>query len=302
MNEKALRGPERGTIVVDVVGVTRIYRTRRHEGPLWRQLLRPTFDTYTALDDVNLQIRAGECLGLVGPNGAGKSTMIKLLTGLLKPSSGRISVLGHEPGRLSSQFLTQIAAVFGHKTSLWWDLPVRHSFDAIRRIYQVPVDTFREDVALFADMLHIDKLMDRTVRQLSLGERIKCEVVLALAHRPRVLLLDEPTIGVDMESKQQLRTLINRVVEERHVTTLLTTHDVTDLTACCTHIAFIQGGNVFQIEAMDELLRRFGVSRDNGGLLESRLIETFRARGMSPDEGRTLCNTAPVNGMGDEDV
>ncbi|KVP22546.1 ABC transporter [Burkholderia multivorans] len=302
MNEKALRGPERGTIVVDVVGVTRIYRTRRHEGPLWRQLLRPTFDTYTALDDVNLQIRAGECLGLVGPNGAGKSTMIKLLTGLLKPSSGRISVLGHEPGRLSSQFLTQIAAVFGHKTSLWWDLPVRHSFDAIRRIYQVPVDTFREDVALFADMLHIDKLMDRTVRQLSLGERIKCEVVLALAHRPRVLLLDEPTIGVDMESKQQLRTLINRVVEERHVSTLLTTHDVTDLTACCTHIAFIQGGNVFQIEAMDELLRQFGVSRDNGGLLESRLIETFRARGMSPDEGRTLCNTAPVNGMGDEDV
>ena len=140
---------------------------------------------------------------------------------------------------MSSQFLTQIAAVFGHKTSLWWDLPVRHSFDAIRRIYRVPVDAFRKDVALFAGMLHIDKLMDRTVRQLSLGERIKCEVVLALAHRPRVLLLDEPTIGVDMESKQQLRELINRVVEERQVATLLTTHDVTDLTACCMHIAFI---------------------------------------------------------------
>ncbi|KVZ93499.1 ATP-binding cassette domain-containing protein [Burkholderia ubonensis] len=302
MNEKALRGPERGPIVVDVVGVSRIYRTRRHEGPLWRQLLRPTFDAYTALDHVNLQIRAGECLGLVGPNGAGKSTMIKLLTGLLKPSSGRISVLGHEPGRLSSQFLTQIAAVFGHKTSLWWDLPVRHSFDAIRRIYHVPVDAFREDVALFADMLHIDKLMDRTVRQLSLGERIKCEVVLALAHRPCVLLLDEPTIGVDMESKQQLRTLINRVVEERQVATLLTTHDVTDLTACCTHIAFIQGGNVFQIKAMDDLLRQFGVSRDNGGLLESRLIETFRARGMTSDEARTLCNAALVDSMGDDDV
>ena len=213
MNQEALGRPERGGVAVDVVDVSRVYRTRRHEGPLWRQLLRPTFDTYTALDRVNLQIRAGECLGLVGPNGAGKSTMIKLLTGLIKPSSGRISVLGHEPGRMSSQFLTQIAAVFGHKTSLWWDLPVRHSFDAIRRIYRVPVDAFRKDVALFAGMLHIDKLMDRTVRQLSLGERIKCEVVLALAHRPRVLLLDEPTIGVDMESKQQLRELINRVVE-----------------------------------------------------------------------------------------
>lgn len=301
MNEDAQRETERGTVVVDVVGVSRMYRTRRHESPLWRQLLKPTFETHTALNQVNLQIRAGECLGLVGPNGAGKSTMIKLLTGLLKPSSGRISVLGHEPGRLSSHFLNQIAAVFGHKTSLWWDLPVRHSFDAIRRIYRVPVEAFREDVVLFADMLHVDKLMDRTVRQLSLGERIKCEVVLALAHRPRVLLLDEPTIGVDMESKQQLRTLINRVVVERQVATLLTTHDVTDLTACCTHIAFIQGGNVFQVKAMDDLLRQFGVSRDNGGLLESRLIDTFRTRGMTTDEERTFCNTTRVNVMGEED-
>jgi len=143
MNEDAHRETERGTVVVDVVGVSRMYRTRRHESPLWRQLLKPTFETHTALNQVNLQIRAGECLGLVGPNGAGKSTMIKLLTGLLKPSSGRISVLGHEPGRLSSHFLNQIAAVFGHKTSLWWDLPVRHSFDAIRRIYRVPAEAFR---------------------------------------------------------------------------------------------------------------------------------------------------------------
>ena len=150
-------------------------------------------------------------------------------------------------------------------------------------------------------MLHIDKLMDRTVRQLSLGERIKCEVVLALAHRPRVLLLDEPTIGVDMESKQQLRELINRVVEERQVATLLTTHDVTDLTACCMHIAFIQAGNVFQIKAMDDLLQQFGVSRDNGGLLEARLIETFRARGMTTDEERTFCSTVLVDSMGDDD-
>ncbi|WP_296653777.1 ATP-binding cassette domain-containing protein [Paraburkholderia sp.] len=301
MSQQFLRGTERGIVAVDAVGVSRIYRTRRHEGPLWRQLLRPTFDTHAALTEVNFQIRAGECLGLVGPNGAGKSTMIKLLTGILKPSSGRISVLGHEPSSLSSHFLSQIAAVFGHKTSLWWDLPVQHSFDAIRRIYRVPVEAFREDVALFAGMLHVDTLMDRTVRQLSLGERIKCEVVLALAHRPRVLLLDEPTIGVDMESRQQLRTLINRVVAERQVAALLTTHDVTDLTACCTHIAFIQGGNVFQVKAMDELLRQFGVSRDNGGLLESRLIETFRARGMTHDEERTLCSTALVNSMGDED-
>jgi ABC-2 type transport system ATP-binding protein len=150
-------------------------------------------------------------------------------------------------------------------------------------------------------MLRIDKLMDRTVRQLSLGERIKCEVVLSLAHRPRVLLLDEPTIGVDMESKQQLRALINCVVEERQVATLLTTHDVTDLMACCTHIAFIQGGNVFQIKAIDDLLRQFGVSRDNGAMLESCIIEIFRARGMTNDEEQTFCNSALVVGTGGED-
>jgi len=301
MSQEKPHATERGIVAVDVAGVGRIYRTRRHDGPLWRQLLRPTFDTHAALDQVNFQIRAGECLGLVGPNGAGKSTMIKLLTGLMRPSSGSISVLGHEPSRLSSRFLTQIAAVFGHKTSLWWDLPVRHSFDAIRRIYRVPADAFREDVALFGGMLQIDMLMDRTVRQLSLGERIKCEVVLALAHRPRVLLLDEPTIGVDMESKQQLRTLINRVAVQRQVATLLTTHDVTDLTACCTHIAFIQCGNVFEVKPMDELLQQFGVSRDNGGLLESRLIETFRARGMTNDEERAFCNTALADNIGDDD-
>ncbi|AIO34943.1 ABC transporter family protein [Burkholderia cenocepacia] len=300
MNPNTLHEPDRGTVAVDVVGVSRIYRTRRHEGPLWQQLLRPTFDTYTALDSVSFKIHAGDCLGLVGPNGAGKSTMIKLLTGLLKPSCGRISVLGHEPGRLSSQFLTQIAAVFGHKTSLWWDLPVRHSFDAIRRIYRVPVETFSEDVALFAGMLHIDKLMDRTVRQLSLGERVKCEVVMALAHRPRVLLLDEPTIGVDMESKQHLRALINHAVEERQVATLLTTHDVTDLTACCTHLALIQGGKVLETQTMDGLLRQLGVSRDNGGQLESRLIEIFRARGMTTDEERTFCSTDRTDSMGDD--
>lgn len=278
MSNEVLSNTNAQTVAVDVVRVGRIYRTRRHAGPLWRQLLRPTFDEHAALDEVSFQIRPGECLGLVGPNGAGKSTMIKLLTGLLKPSSGRISVLGFEPDKLSSRMLTQIAAVFGHKTSLWWDLPVRHSFDAVRQIYRVPAGAFHEDIKHFAGLLNINRLMDRTVRQLSLGERIKCELVLALAHRPRVLLLDEPTIGVDMESKQQLRALINQVVGERQIAALLTTHDVNDLISCCSHIAFIQGGHMFQLETIDGVLRMFGVSRDNSRALESCLIETFRAR------------------------
>lgn len=266
-------------VAVDVADVSRIYRTRSHEGAFFRQLLRPTFIEHVAVDNVSFQIRAGQCLGLVGPNGAGKSTMIKLLTGLLKPSSGRISVLGFEPGKLSPQLLTKIAAVFGHKTSLWWDLPVRQSFDAMQKIYQVRAETFNQDVERFSALLNINGLMNRTVRQLSLGERIKCELVMALAHRPRVLLLDEPTIGVDMESKNQLRMLINQIVSERNVAVLLTTHDVNDLVTCCTHIAFIQAGHVFQLETMEGVLQMFGVSRDNSRALESCLIETFRSRG-----------------------
>ena len=130
--------------------------------------------------------------------------------------------------------LTQMGAVFGHKTSLWWDLPVRHSLEAMQRIYRVDPAEFHADAKRFARALSIDHLMERTVRQLSLGERIKCELVLALSHRPRVLLLDEPTIGVDMESKQQLRALIAQVMRDRQIAVLLTSHDVNDLIACCT--------------------------------------------------------------------
>ncbi|PHM25432.1 ATP-binding cassette domain-containing protein [Xenorhabdus budapestensis] len=276
--------------------VSRIYRSRRHQGAWWKQLLKPEFDQHLVLDQIDLKIYAGQCLGLVGPNGAGKSTLVKLLTGMLQPDTGQISVLGFEPSRRQVDFLSQIGVVFGHKTSLWWDLPVRHSFEAIQKIYQTPSEVFLRDMQHYANLLHIEHLMERAVRQLSLGERIKCELVLALAHQPRVLLLDEPTIGVDMESKQQLRAVINHVVQEKQIAVLLTSHDVNDLLSCCSHIALLQAGRLFENCTLDELLKRFNISPNNSRSLEESLINTFRANHANDEEfifGNELMHEIP---------
>lgn len=275
MNDPSVSPP---TPAVYLRDVSRVYRSRRHNGAWWRQLLKPEFNEHLALANASLQIYAGQCLGLVGPNGAGKSTLVKLLTGLLQPDSGQISVLGFEPGKRQSAMLNQIGVVFGHKSSLWWDLPVKHSFEAVQKIYQTPPNVFNRDAKRYAELLRIDHLMERAVRQLSLGERIKCELVLALAHQPYLLLLDEPTIGVDMESKQQLRAVINQVLEEKRVAVLLTSHDVNDLLACCSHIALLQAGELFFNSTLSNLLAEWGLKSDNSRGLEDRLIEIFRAR------------------------
>lgn len=301
MEERTMPAEQASAAMVELAAVSRVYRSRRHSGSTWRQLFRPEYDEYLALDHVNLRIQAGQCLGLVGPNGAGKSTLVKLLTGLLQPTSGHLSVLGYAPGKRSVAMLNQIAAVFGHKTSLWWDLPVRHSLEAMQKIYQVDPHIFAADVAQFSQLLRINHLLDRPVRQLSLGERIKCELVLALSHQPRVLLLDEPTIGVDMESKQQLRQLINHVLQTRKVAILLTSHDVNDLLACCSHIALIQSGQVFHQSTLESLLEQYDLSRDNSRGLEDRLIETFRARRGDAEEEIEFGSAVLAGGADDEE-
>lgn len=270
--------------LVRLQGVSRVYRSRVHAGTWWRQLVKPDFIEHLALSEASLEIHAGQCLGLVGPNGAGKSTLVKLLTGLLHPDSGHINVLGFEPAKRQSEMLNQMGAVFGHKSSLWWDLPVKHSFEAIQKIYQTPPDIFDQDARRYAKLLRIDHLMDRAVRQLSLGERIKCELVLALAHQPRLLLLDEPTIGVDMESKQQLRTAICQILQEKEIAILLTSHDVNDLLTCCTHIALLQSCELFYHNTLNKLLESFNITADNSRGLEDSLIETFRSRRNGDEE------------------
>lgn len=270
--------------LVKIDKVSRIYRTRRHEGSFWRQLVSPTFDEYLALDGVTLDLPKGRCLGFIGPNGAGKSTLVKMMTGLLEPTSGRIEVLGHQPSLRTPAMLGRIGVVFGHKTSMWWDLPVRQSFEAVQKIYRVDRATFQQDVERLAEALNIGALMSRTVRQLSLGERVKCELALALSHRPDLLILDEPTIGVDIESKHELRALIRADVRERETAVFLTSHDVGDLLSCCNDVALVYRGRVFEHLPVDDFLDNLGANRGDTQGLEELLIDLFRSQRRSENE------------------
>jgi ABC-2 type transport system ATP-binding protein len=239
-------------------------------------LLNPQHRTVTALLGVDLTVKAKECLGFVGPNGAGKSTLVKILTGLQRPSAGRVEVLGNVPHRRSRSFLKQIGVVFGHKTSLWWDLPLKESFRDSRVIYSIPVERYRENLDLLLTTLNLGHLLERPVRQLSLGERVKSELALALLHQPTLLVLDEPTVGLDLESKSDLRALIRRLVTECGTSVFLTSHDIGDIDQCCDRVILVSGGVVKHVSTMAELRSLLNVGDHDTTGLEQELIRRFK--------------------------
>jgi ABC-2 type transport system ATP-binding protein len=189
-------------------------------------------------------VERGEMVGYIGPNGAGKSTTIKMLTGILVPTSGRLSVAGIDPSRHRVELTRRIGVVFGQRTTLWWDLPLRGSFDLLRRIYRVDTDRHRRNLAEFTELLGLGDLMDTPVRQLSLGQRMRGDIAAALLHDPEILYLDEPTIGLDVVSKGRLREFLRTVNAERGVTLLLTTHDLQDIEQLCSRVMVIDHGSL----------------------------------------------------------
>ncbi|MGH8965435.1 MAG: ABC transporter ATP-binding protein, partial [Actinomycetes bacterium] len=182
--------------------------------------------------------------GYIGPNGAGKSTTIKMLTGILVPTSGSLSVAGIDPSRNRVELTRRIGVVFGQRTTLWWDLPLRDSFELLRRIYRVAPDRFRRNLAEFTELLDLGDLLDTPVRQLSLGQRMRGDIAAALLHDPEILYLDEPTIGLDVVSKGRLREFLRSVNAERDVTLLLTTHDLQDIEQLCSRVMVIDHGSL----------------------------------------------------------
>ncbi len=227
--------------VIEVEDVRRSFVVRRKEGRF-----RRTTHTVRAVQGIDFTIQAGEMVGYIGPNGAGKSTTIKMLTGILVPTSGRIIVAGFTPSAQRTQLASRIGVVFGQRTTLWWDLPLRDSFDLLRRIYRVPSDRFRQNLDTFTDVLDLGSLLDTPVRQLSLGQRMRGDIAAALMHDPDVVYLDEPTIGLDVVSKQNLRDFLRETNRERGVTVLLTTHDLVDIEKLCRRVMVIDhGGLVF---------------------------------------------------------
>jgi ABC-2 type transport system ATP-binding protein len=211
-----------------------------------------------AVDDVSFEIASGEMVGYVGPNGAGKSTTIKMLTGILVPSSGHIRVLDLEPTRQRVDLAKRIGVVFGQRTQLWWDLPLRDSFELLRHIYRVDATRYRRNLATFTDVLDLGPFLATPVRQLSLGQRMRGDLAAALMHDPDILFLDEPTIGLDVVAKARIREFLARVNREHGTTVLLTTHDMDDIEQLCPRVLIIDAGRVIYDGDLETIRRRMG--------------------------------------------
>jgi ABC-2 type transport system ATP-binding protein len=209
-----------------------------------RTLFTRQNETVRAVDGVSFDIAPGEAVGYLGPNGAGKSTMIKMLTGILLPSAGTVEVLGRVPYAARMQNAREMGVVFGQRSQLWWDLPVRDSFDLHRRIYGIAEPRYRENLAEFVAMLKLQSFLDRPVRQLSLGQRMRCEIVMSLLHDPKVVFFDEPTIGLDVVAKAAVRGFLVEVNKTRGVTVILTSHDLGDIESICQRLIMVDQGKL----------------------------------------------------------
>ena len=226
-----------------------------------RGVVHRRYHTIDALDGVSFSIAPGELVGYIGPNGAGKSTTIKIISGILVPDSGRCEILGRVPWRERQEHVRDIGVVFGQRTQLWWDLPVIESFDLLRDIYRVPRADYARNRDEFIETLDLKPLLDVPVRQLSLGQRMRCDLAAALLHSPSILFLDEPTIGLDAVSKLAFRDFIRRFNREKGVTVILTTHDMDDIEALCDRVMVISDGRILSDGGLDDLRHRISNER-----------------------------------------
>ena len=218
--------------------------------------------TVVAVADVDLTVEAGEAVGFLGPNGAGKSTTIKMLTGILVPTAGSLRVCGLDPVRRRRELARRIGVVFGQRSQLWWDLPLQESFTLLRAIHRIDAATHRERLDRCVEVLGLAEFLDVPVRQLSLGQRMRGEITAALLHAPELLVLDEPTVGLDLVSKERLRVFLRQVNTAGEVTILLTTHDLADVERLCRRAVVIDHGTVVVDDSLDTLRARFGGARE----------------------------------------
>ena len=243
--------------IIDVRRVSKVFQVPEKGQRGWRSFLWRRNRDVQVLNDISFSIGEGEFVGYIGPNGAGKSTTIKLLTGILYPTTGTIRVLGYDPNRDRYQYTYHIGVVFGNRSLLEYDIAVKETFELYRAIYELGAVDFRRRLEEFTAVLGLEELLHVPVRKLSLGQRMRCELAAALLHRPRVIFLDEPTIGLDALSKQHMRDFLTRINREEKVTIILTTHDMDDIEQLCERIIFIHVGNIVYDGALAELKARY---------------------------------------------
>jgi ABC-2 type transport system ATP-binding protein len=243
-------------MLIDVRNLSRTFVVRRRQGGVTRARTE-----VHAVRDLSFTIDAGEMVGYIGPNGAGKSTTIKMLTGILVPTAGHLRVAGLDPSRQRTELARRIGVVFGQRTTLWWDLPLRESFALLQKIYRVDRARHRRNLAEYVELLDLGDLLDTPVRQLSLGQRMRGDITAALLHDPEILYLDEPTIGLDVISKGRLREFLRTLNAERGTTLLLTTHDLQDIEALCRRVIVIDRGTAVFDGPLAGLHRQRGSTR-----------------------------------------
>ena len=264
-------------LAIQVSNLNKTFRTKRKAAGLRasiRSLVKPQYGTVTAVRDLSFEMESGELLGFIGPNGAGKSTTIKILTGILFPNAGDVRVLGYIPWKQRRQLAYSIGTVFGQRPQLWYHLPAIDTFTLFGKIYDLDDRTARKRIAYLAETFEIEDLLETPVRKLSLGQRMRCEVAASLLHKPRLLLLDEPSIGLDVVAKQHIRDAIREMAAQENVGVLLTSHDAGDLEALCKRVIIINHGQIVYQDKVSVLKRSF---------LTSKLVEVRYAQQVSPD-------------------
>jgi ABC-2 type transport system ATP-binding protein len=253
------------TPIIAISNITKQFKIYKHHPGLFgavRNLFYRQYRTIYAVDKISFNIHPGEMVGYIGPNGAGKSTTIKMLTGLLVPTSGDIVVNGFVPWKDRKEYVAKIGAVFGQRTTLWWDLPVIESLNLLQFIYKIPSDQYSHNLDEFRQILEIDSFLNTPVRSLSLGQRMRADICAAFLHNPDILFLDEPTIGLDVVAKERIRTFIQHINQERNTTVILTTHDLSDVEKLCDRVLIIDHGKLLYDGHLNSLKNRFGGNRE----------------------------------------
>lgn len=248
------------TRIIEANNLSKVYRVvvrRPGMKGLLHNFIAPQYRNVQAVDSVSFTLDEGELVGYLGPNGAGKSTTIKMLTGLLVPSSGDLRVDGFVPWKERARYVARIGAVFGIRSTLWWDLPVIDSFELLQPMYRVEPQRFRKNLEEFVSVLEMESFLTTPVRSLSLGQRMRAELCAALLHEPRLVFLDEPTIGLDVVAKERIRGFIRHIHRQRGTTILLTTHDLSDVERLCSRVMILDHGRVLYDGLLSDLNQRY---------------------------------------------
>jgi len=252
-------------LAIDVQQLRKQFKVQKNREGLkgaLKDLFKREHTEVTAVKDISFGIPQGEICGYIGENGAGKSTTIKMLTGILVPTSGKLLVNGYVPYKDREKFVQEIGVVFGQRSQLWWDIGVIESFRLLRKVYRVDETDFRGRLDELVETLQLQELLNRPVRKLSLGQRMRCELVAALLHNPSILFLDEPTIGLDIVVKTEIREFLKKLNREQGTTILLTTHDLQDIEALCSRVIMLDDGRIIYDGGLDELKSRWGKGRE----------------------------------------